>query len=133
MGNIWNLSIINFLNSSFLIGVNILKLLVAVWFLFRKNTFIFVYDKMYILCCWLLRNGRNIPGYWKIKKKITNFNQWLKKKNSNWKARFSTDNQIRDCCKKSRLMFFHLVFLILMIMHFCVYVLKVDTLTIPKW
>ena len=35
--------------------------------------------------------------------------------------------------KKITQMFFYMVFVILMIRLFCVYIIKVDTLTIPKW
>ena len=35
--------------------------------------------------------------------------------------------------KKIEQIFFYIVFLILMIMLFCVYIFKLDTLIIPKW
>ena len=44
-----------------------------------------------------------------------------------------SENLLEGYAKKSRQMFFFIVFSILMIMFFCVYILKVDTLTIPKW
>ena len=43
------------------------------------------------------------------------------------------DISLESDSKKMRKMFVYIVFLILMIMLFGFYILKVDTLTIPKW
>ena len=70
-----------------------------------------------------------------VMKQIVNFyyfsNPYIKSlQNSYWTLQFVS---YRDCCKKSRLIFFYIVVFILMILLFCVCILKVDTLRIPKW
>ena len=49
------------------------------------------------------------------------------------KQTVSLQADVEGDAKKITQMFFHMVFVILMIRLFCVYIIKVDTLTIPKW